>query len=144
TLGQRVGHQVGQRVSRLRAIFPDNRLATGALLSPQRMNAAIARESALVERKGGTFVVLHLYCRSAASARKVRRRMRERMRFSDLVGHADDSGPLQRVGGLGIVALLPDTTASGAYSLAVDLCRHLPERHRPTVAVRQYPDVPTE
>ncbi|MEM8872868.1 MAG: hypothetical protein AAGD32_01300 [Planctomycetota bacterium] len=134
----------GQRIGKLRSLFPDNRLSTGELLSPQRMSAAIARESALVQRKGGTFVVLHLYCRSAASARKVRRRMRDRMRLSDLVGHADDSGPLQRVGGVGIVALLPDTSASGAYALAVDLCKTLSERHRPTVAVRQYPETPAD
>ena len=109
-----------------------------SLLEPEQMNLAIQRESLRVDRKGGSSLVLLLFnhtgARYAASTVRLAKTILRRVRVTDDVGWFDDA----HVG-----VLLPDTTPSGAWRLARQICDEIARRtYRPDVVMYSYPGKP--
>lgn len=106
------------------------------LLSPEQLNAAMARESARVDRKGEGALALVLFRipatrRSRLSAIRLAKTILKRIRVTDDVGWFDAEH-------LGL--LLPDTTAAGAWRLAQDVCETVAARGpRPLCTMYTYP-----
>lgn len=105
------------------------------MLSPEQMNIALQRESARADRSTSEFALVLFRVRHkqrhALSTLRLAKIILKRVRTTDDVGWFND---------LHICALLPDTSASGAWRFADDVCNLVAERGpRPLCAVYSYP-----
>src|SRR3954467_7245728 len=106
-----------------------------SLLTPEQMNIAIQRESARADRNGGEFALVLFRGRSAdraaLSSVRLAKTVLRRVRATDDIGWFDDQH---------IAALLPDTSAAGAWRFADQVCMMLSRRApRPLCSVYSYP-----
>ena len=107
----------------------------GSMLSPEQMNIAIQRESARADRSSSEFAMVLFRVRHkqrhALSTLRLAKLILRRVRTTDDVGWFND---------LHICALLPDTSASGAWRFADDVCNLVAEHGpRPLCSVYSYP-----
>ena len=106
------------------------------LLSPEQLNAAMARESSRVDRKGAGALSLVLFRipleqRNSLTAVRLAKTILKRIRVTDDLGWFDDEH-------LGV--LLPDTPATGAWRLAQAVCDIVAKRGpRPLCTMYTYP-----
>jgi lipopolysaccharide/colanic/teichoic acid biosynthesis glycosyltransferase len=108
----------------------------GLFLDEKSFRYELARERVRVDRNGSTLAVLTIELpRDRATARDgdfLGRLLIRRLRITDTFGFLSD----RRVG-----VLLPDTTKSGAWKVASDICSVYPVGHdRPNCEVLVYPD----
>jgi lipopolysaccharide/colanic/teichoic acid biosynthesis glycosyltransferase len=106
-----------------------------SLLTSEQMNIAIQRESARADRNGGEFALVLFRAKSAdrqaLSSMRLARTVLKRVRATDDLGWFDDQH---------IAALLPDTSAAGAWRFADQVCMMLSRKApRPLCSVYCYP-----
>ena len=100
-----------------------------SLLTSEQMNIAIQRESARADRNGGEFALVLF--RASLSSMRLARTVLKRVRATDDLGWFDDQH---------IAALLPDTSAAGAWRFADQVCMMLSRKApRPLCSVYCYP-----
>jgi lipopolysaccharide/colanic/teichoic acid biosynthesis glycosyltransferase len=120
----------------LAAILPGRSTNTEVFLDEKRFRFELSRERMRVDRNHSPLAVLTIELpadRSAAADYDfLGRLLMRRLRITDTFGFLSD----QRVG-----VLLPDTSKSGAWKVADDLCSVYPVGHdRPSCDVIVYPD----
>ncbi|CAN5369013.1 hypothetical protein BH09PLA1_BH09PLA1_35780 [soil metagenome] len=105
------------------------------MLTPEQMNIAIQRESARADRNGGEFALVLFRAQSAEphalSTVRLAKTVLKRVRATDDLGWYDEQH---------ISALLPDTSAAGAWRFADQVCMMLSRKApRPLCSVYSYP-----
>jgi lipopolysaccharide/colanic/teichoic acid biosynthesis glycosyltransferase len=111
----------------------------GFFLDEDRFRFELARERMRVDRNASKLAILTIGLPADRSTRAdfiaLGRLLLHRLRITDTAGLVADG----RVG-----VLLPDTTKSGAWKVASDICNCYPVGHdRPDCEVLMYPDEPT-
>jgi lipopolysaccharide/colanic/teichoic acid biosynthesis glycosyltransferase len=106
-----------------------------SLLTPEQMNIAIQRESARADRNGGEFALVLFRAQNnephSLSSMRLAKTVLRRVRATDDLGWYDDQH---------IAALLPDTSAAGAWRFADQVCMMLSRKApRPLCSVYSYP-----
>jgi lipopolysaccharide/colanic/teichoic acid biosynthesis glycosyltransferase len=106
-----------------------------SLLTPEQMNIAIQRESARADRNGAEFALVLFRAktadRHALSTVRLAKTVLKRVRATDDLGWFDEQH---------IAALLPDTSAAGAWRFADQVCTMLSRKApRPLCSVYCYP-----
>lgn len=107
-----------------------------ALLTPDELQHAAMCERMRVDRNGSVLSVLTIELPTRKNSAKDRGAfalaLRERLRVTDTAGILHDGR---------FAALLPDTSESGAWKVAADLCEpFVPGNDRPRCEVFEYPD----
>jgi lipopolysaccharide/colanic/teichoic acid biosynthesis glycosyltransferase len=115
-----------------RAAPPDD---AGVLCPPQQLQRVLVRERSRAERTGEPLSVVtftpRLPERRAAAVACLAQALRARLRITDDAGWLDEQD---------ICAVLPATTAEGAWKVADDICARFPEKLEPPLcAVYCYP-----
>lgn len=115
---------------------PSFKRAVGALLSPEQVMVALARESARVDRRLGGDLSLVLFRpptkrKRSLSTMRLIRTMLARIRVTDDIGWFDNHH---------LALLLPDTSSAGAWAVAQQICEVVARRGaRPGCTLYAYP-----